>query len=268
MATSSSVSIRPARRKINRKIKRIRPAPVKARLPDRSGRDTPRRPDDRTYRDIFEPLDQGVLVQEAGGRIAYANEKIGVMLGYAPAELVGRLTHDLLDGADRQADLPVVDLADPAPLPGGIVDRRFRRKDDSFFWGLVSVHPLPDHDGHPPGRLMVLVTDASRFTIRFGCLTLDLTSLRVEEDGREISLTLKELLLLRHLIQHRGRVLTRAQILSEVWGAGHNGGERTVDVHLSHLRKKLPSVAKQIVSVERTGYLLKPVPARVPVRSA
>ena len=56
-------------------------------------------------------------------------------------------------------------------------------------------------------------------------------------------LTAKEFLLLQYLLEHRGRVLSRDLLLSDVWGYQYTGGTRTVDVHVRRLREKMPLLA-------------------------
>ena len=58
-----------------------------------------------------------------------------------------------------------------------------------------------------------------------------------------MTLTAKEFLLLEYLLQHRGRVLSRDVLLTDVWGYRYTGGTRTVDVHVRRLREKLPLLA-------------------------
>ncbi|MGE3177300.1 MAG: response regulator transcription factor, partial [Vicinamibacterales bacterium] len=79
-------------------------------------------------------------------------------------------------------------------------------------------------------------------TLRVGDLVFDPDRLTVTDQGAPVSLTGRELLVLRHLLLRRGRVISRAQILDAVWEPGFEGGERTVDVHVSRLRRKLPSL--------------------------
>jgi two-component system, OmpR family, alkaline phosphatase synthesis response regulator PhoP len=78
----------------------------------------------------------------------------------------------------------------------------------------------------------------------------------VSVDGREVTLTAKEFLLLVYLLQHRGRVLSRDVLLEQVWGYRYTGGTRTVDVHVRRLREKLPLLAEAIVTVKQFGYKL------------
>jgi DNA-binding response OmpR family regulator len=78
---------------------------------------------------------------------------------------------------------------------------------------------------------------------------------------REVKLTAKEFLLLQYLMQHRGRVLSRDLLLSDVWSYSYTGGTRTVDVHVRRLREKVPMLADAIVTVKQFGYkLLDPAP--------
>ena len=72
----------------------------------------------------------------------------------------------------------------------------------------------------------------------------------------DVALTAKEFLLLEYLLQHRGRVLSRDVLLTDVWGYRYTGGTRTVDVHVRRLREKLPLLAKAVVTVKQFGYKL------------
>jgi len=71
-----------------------------------------------------------------------------------------------------------------------------------------------------------------------------------------VALTAKEFLLLEYFMQHRGRVLSRDRLLSEVWGYQYTGGTRTVDVHVRRLREKIPLLADALVTVKQFGYKL------------
>jgi len=75
-------------------------------------------------------------------------------------------------------------------------------------------------------------------------------------DGEPVRLTAKEFLLLQYLIQHRGRVLSRDLLLSDVWGYQYTGGTRTVDVHIRRLREKLPPLSDAIETIKQFGYKL------------
>jgi len=92
--------------------------------------------------------------------------------------------------------------------------------------------------------------------LRYGPLTIDLDRHVVEADGEEVRLTAKEFLLLQYLVEHRGRVLSRDLLLSDVWGYQYTGGTRTVDVHIRRLREKLPFLSDAIVTIKQFGYRL------------
>jgi len=78
----------------------------------------------------------------------------------------------------------------------------------------------------------------------------------VSLDGREVTLTAKEFLLLEYLLQHPGRVMSRDVLLEQVWGYRYTGGTRTVDVHVRRLREKLPLLTEALVTVKQFGYKL------------
>ncbi|HEX6209396.1 MAG TPA: response regulator transcription factor [Methylomirabilota bacterium] len=93
--------------------------------------------------------------------------------------------------------------------------------------------------------------------LRHGSLVLDPEGHRVTVDGDEVRLTAKEFLLLRYLLEHPGRVLSRDVLLTDVWGYSYTGGTRTVDVHVRRLREKLPRLATSLVTVKQFGYRLE-----------
>lgn len=72
--------------------------------------------------------------------------------------------------------------------------------------------------------------------------------------GRILDLTYKEFELLHFLTRNSGRVFTREQLLSEVWGTDYYGGTRTVDVHIRRLRAKLGDQESLISTVRGVGY--------------
>lgn len=76
----------------------------------------------------------------------------------------------------------------------------------------------------------------------------------VTVDGKEVSLTLKEFELLEKLMRNKGIVLTRDQLLTEIWGYDFDGETRTVDVHIRTLRQKLGEKGEIIQTVRGVGY--------------
>ena len=85
-------------------------------------------------------------------------------------------------------------------------------------------------------------------------VVIDEASYSAKVHGKPLDLTFKEFELLRFLAQHPGRVFTREQLLSEVWGYDYFGGTRTVDVHIRRLRAKLGDLESLIGTVRNVGY--------------
>ena len=95
-----------------------------------------------------------------------------------------------------------------------------------------------------------------KHTIRYGAIVVNPETHTVSCDGENVTLTAKEFLLLHYLLQHRGRVLSRDLLLTDVWGYRYTGGTRTVDVHVRRLREKLPPLANALVTIKQFGYKL------------
>ncbi len=93
--------------------------------------------------------------------------------------------------------------------------------------------------------------------LEYGPLTIDVARHRVEMNNVEVTLTAKEFLLMQYLVEHRGRVLSRDLLLTDVWGYQYTGGTRTVDVHIRRLREKMPFLADAIVTIKQFGYRLE-----------
>ncbi|PYR59142.1 MAG: DNA-binding response regulator [Acidobacteria bacterium] len=102
---------------------------------------------------------------------------------------------------------------------------------------------------------------AAGATMTYGPIVVDPDRHMVSSNGHDVTLTAKEFLLLEYLLQHRGRVLSRDVLLTDVWGYRYTGGTRTVDVHVRRLREKLPLLADALVTVKQFGYkLVDPAP--------
>jgi DNA-binding response OmpR family regulator len=100
-------------------------------------------------------------------------------------------------------------------------------------------------------------TDAA--VLRAGAVEVDLERFTVTRDGRALDLTAREFDILRLLIRHRGDVVTRAQLIDEVWGGDADLNARTVDTHVMNLRRKIeedPGNPRVILSVYGEGYRL------------
>ncbi|SEQ93633.1 Transcriptional regulatory protein, C terminal [Streptomyces sp. yr375] len=161
----------------------------------------------------------------------------------------------------------VVDVADLLP-PGAT-------------WLPAPQHTLPTLPGRPPmvGYLVLIPADqhqpfqpippapvpvpVAEKGVGEPLVRIDAVQRTAEVDGRQLDLTYLEFELLAHLVAHPNRVHTRDQLVTTVWGYGHVGDGRTVDVHIARLRRKLGAQHRQsIQTVRRVGYKFTPPTAR------
>ncbi|MEU2714727.1 winged helix-turn-helix domain-containing protein [Streptomyces sp. NPDC007205] len=163
----------------------------------------------------------------------------------------------------------VVDVADFLP-PGAT-------------WLPAPQHTLPALPGRPPmvGYLVLVPadqrppflpvavpeqpheTEPAGDTDTEPAVRIDPVQRTASVDGRELDLTYLEFELLAHLLAHPHRVHTRDQLVTTVWGYGHVGDGRTVDVHIARLRRKLGAEHRQsIQTVRRVGYKYTPPATR------
>ncbi len=112
----------------------------------------------------------------------------------------------------------------------------------------AALRRLQRQAGPPDGSVQVLQR-----------LRIDQGRREVTLDGRPVHLTPTEFDLLRALARYPGLVLTRAQLIAQVWGEAFYGEQRVVDVHIGHLRQKLEALGGQglIVTVRGVGYRLE-----------
>jgi two-component system alkaline phosphatase synthesis response regulator PhoP len=92
---------------------------------------------------------------------------------------------------------------------------------------------------------------------RFGNVTLDFKKFEARKNGRTLDLSPREFKILKHLIEHRGEVVSRDQLLDTVWGYENFPLTRTVDMHIAKLRQKIedcPNDPRSIVTLHRVGY--------------
>ncbi len=151
----------------------------------------------------------------------------------------------LIGGLAEGTGLPILVVAEPAQFPlleqaQGVAD-------------LVTAPPDPAELGLRVRRLLKLAgEDGLR---RFRDLELNPLTYQATLDSAALDLTYMEYELLRYFIEHQGRVWTREQLLSKVWGYDYFGGARTVDVHVRRLRAKLGEErAAWITTVRSVGY--------------
>ncbi|MGW0394980.1 winged helix-turn-helix domain-containing protein [Streptomyces sp. NPDC003042] len=156
-----------------------------------------------------------------------------------------------LRAVDRDEVARVVDL-----LPPGAT------------WLPAPEHTLPALPGRPPmvGYLVLVPADQqppiappSTTATDDALVRIDPARRTAEVDGRELELTYLEFELLSHLVAHPHRVHSRDQLVTTVWGYGHVGDGRTVDVHVARLRRKLGAAHRgAIQTVRRVGYKYAP----------
>lgn len=104
-------------------------------------------------------------------------------------------------------------------------------------------------------RLRRLAEDDDTELLRFKDLELNTATYQARLDGVPLDMAYMEYELLRFFVQHPGRVWSREQLLSRVWGYDYFGGARTVDVHVRRLRAKLGEErARWISTVRSVGY--------------
>jgi DNA-binding response OmpR family regulator len=113
---------------------------------------------------------------------------------------------------------------------------------------VARVRALLRRAGRGPGPTAPVLTYRS--------IVMDVGRHNVTSEGADVRLTAKEFLLLRYLIEHKGRVLSRDVLLTDVWGYQYTGGTRTVDVHVRRLREKIPLLNDAIETVKQFGYKL------------
>ncbi|GAA2987309.1 transcriptional regulator [Streptomyces sp. KhCrAH-43] len=142
-------------------------------------------------------------------------------------------------------------------------------------WFPAPQHTLPSLPGRPPmvGYLVLVPADqqpaftaAAQYAVpgqppaeAAGPVTIDSVQRSASVNGRLLDLTYLEFELLAHLVAHPHRVHTRDQLVTTVWGYGHVGDGRTVDVHIARLRRKLGAEHRRsIQTVRRVGYKYTP----------
>ncbi len=92
---------------------------------------------------------------------------------------------------------------------------------------------------------------------QLGSIVIDTRRAEVSRDGKPVSMSAREFRLLRYFVEHQGAVLSREELLHEVWGYGVAPSTRTVDVHVAWLRQKLeddPKNPKWILTAIGLGY--------------
>ena len=94
--------------------------------------------------------------------------------------------------------------------------------------------------------------------LRSALVTLDLAARNARVNDQPLQLTPQEFALLRYLMQHPGRALSRDQLLDAAWGPAYTGGARTVDIHIRRLRAHLGQSAHHLQTLRNLGYRWAP----------
>lgn len=105
-----------------------------------------------------------------------------------------------------------------------------------------------------------IIKPAGDTIITVGDLSINVERHEVNVAGRMVNLTLKEFELLQYLMENRGHVFSRDQLLNNIWGIDYAGETRTVDVHIRHLRQKLAGddgEDQYIETIRGKGYKVK-----------
>jgi DNA-binding winged helix-turn-helix (wHTH) protein len=121
---------------------------------------------------------------------------------------------------------------------------------------LYEVHDLLHSTLPPRSDSAAAVSRQTQATMTLGDIVLDSERMTVTLAGELVALTSREVLLLRYFLQRPERVVTRQQLLADVWGHRYSGDDRTVDVHVSRLRHKLPPLRTWLHAVKHIGYRL------------
>ncbi len=100
-------------------------------------------------------------------------------------------------------------------------------------------------------------TDTAASAVEVGGVRLDRARHEVRVDGAPVDLPPKEFALLAYLMEHAGRVLTRDQLIHEVWGSDYVGDTKTLDVHIRRIRRRIeadPNDPRYVRTVRGVGY--------------
>ena len=93
--------------------------------------------------------------------------------------------------------------------------------------------------------------------IVFEGIVVNKADMSLKVDGEAVVMTRKEIELLCYLLTHRGQILSREHLLKNVWDSNGFVLERTVDVHITHLRRKLGQYGKRIITKSGYGYMFE-----------
>jgi DNA-binding response OmpR family regulator len=218
--------------------------------------------------DVVDPEGASAVLGDLGCRVVAARFDLGDLDDAAVEQTPPALI--VIDGGDQLeravgsrkaldrhpvlADVPTLLVITVARLPA---------LDFSLGFDDFVLHPLVPAELY--ARLRQLDWKSSTFgsdeVIKIGDLLIDVAGYEAFWQGRGLVLTHQEFELLRFLAQNRGRVFSRDQLLTRVWGYQYTGGTRTVDIHVRRVRAKLgPLAGGLITTVRNVGYKLRGAP--------
>jgi DNA-binding response OmpR family regulator len=184
---------------------------------------------------------EAALDGEAGLALALGDDVDLVVLDLMLPRMSG--TEVLRELAEQRPGLPMIVVT----ARGEVEDRVSGLKAGAVDY-LVKPFAMDELEARIDAQLRV-ARQAPDTTLRGAGITVDLITRRVTHDGHDVRLSATEFDLLTYFLHNIGRVLSRTQILSAVWGYGHDPGTNIVDVYVGYLRKKLSGPDRRAVTI-------------------
>ena len=187
-------------------------------------------------------------------------QHFGVLLSAAGSLGTAMQSSTAIESIDPSTYMPIVVLVPDRIAFSGLMAQLTRAEG----WDL-STHAASNVAPIPVNRLATsparVVTSRERKILSFGEVTVDVAAMEVRRNGQSVSMPLKEFSMLSYLLANPARVLTRVELLNEVWGYENYPCTRTVDNHMLRLRRKLevePSRPKHLLTIHSAGYNFVP----------
>jgi PAS domain S-box-containing protein len=225
-----------------------------------------------SLRAVAEEAPCGISPVAMDGHFLHVNGRMCEITGYSADELLARRLSDITHPDDVEVNLAFLQRMLAGDISRSMLEKRYVRKDGRLVWVRVNATCVRSASGTPLYTIGIVDTIAppgsradSRESFEYSDIEMDTDRLEIRWNSRPVALTLKDVLLLRYLICHRGEMLPRDRLLSDVWGCKHAGRSRTLDVHVCRLRRKLPPLADALITIGHFGYTLSlPVEGREP----
>jgi DNA-binding response OmpR family regulator len=193
---------------------------------------------------------EAALDGEAGLALALGDDVDLVVLDLMLPRMSG--AEVLRELADQRPGLPMIVVT----ARGEVEDRVSGLKAGAVDY-LVKPFAMDELEARIDAQLRA-ARQAPDTTLRGAGLTVDLITRRVTHDGHEVRLSATEFDLLTYFLHNIGRVLSRTQILSAVWGYGHDPGTNIVDVYVGYLRRKIDGDGgtRLVHTIRGVGYMV------------